>query len=266
MINFTREATNDEIHKTLNLYPEINQLTFPSTVQEHNLDKTCSKILYGLLREYQPTSVLEVGTSWGGSGRIIIQALIANKHPFKYVGFEIEPAMRKSTEDNLIPLAPESVKIYGDITKNLDKIPQELDFAFIDTNWDYPITVWWLKNLFPKIKKGGLIQIHDWSVSHHNGVYVYEGGNFEGIGSLIKLFQQNALPLKKVFAVWDHGEYSSQSIAASFWTKTGEMIFCHECEMPLGKNDTNLMEIKQANGTSHLYCFTCSEKFKQILK
>ncbi len=221
MIDFTREATLEEIYNLSQIYPEINTLEFPSTVQEHNLDKTCSKILYGLVREYKPTSVLEVGTSWGGSGSIIVQALKANQQPFHYTGFEMEPNMRKSTEENVIPLSPENVNIYGELKENLDKVPQELDFIFWDTNWDYPITIWFLKNIFPRLKIGGLIQVHDWSVSRE---LEYQGGNFDGIGFLIKLFKENRLPLKKIFAVWDHPEYKNQSIAASFWGKTGEFI------------------------------------------
>ena len=241
---------------------EIDKLEFPVTVQQHNLDKICSQILYGFIREFKPMNYLEVGTSWGGSARVAVKALLDNKKPFQYIGFEYQPDMKKSTEDNIIPLAPDSVKIYGEIKDNLDKIPQELDMVFWDTEWDYPITIWFLKNIFPRLRMGGLIQIHDWSV---NREYVYGGGNFEGIGYLIKLFQQQALPLQKIFSVWDHDEYRVQSIAASFWVKTGEMQFCHECGLPLGKSDTNPMEMKQADGTNHLYCYSCSEKFKQIL-
>lgn len=221
MIDFTREATLAEIHTLLEQYPEIKTLEFPTTIQEHNLDKSCSKILYGLVREYKPMSVLEVGTSWGGSGRIIVQALKANQKPFKYTGFEMEPNMKKSTEDNIIPLAPESVTIGGEIIKDMDKVPKYLDFIFWDTNWDYPITIWFLKNIFPRLNVGGLIHIHDWSV---NRELEYGGGNFPGIEFLIKLFKENRLPLRKIFAVWDYDEYKSQSIAASFWIKTGEFI------------------------------------------
>ena len=188
MIDFSREATLEEIHTLLDKYPESKTLVFPESIREHNLDKDCSQILHALLREYEPVNVLECGTSWGGSGRVIVQALNANDKPFNYVGFEQEPNMRKSTENNVIPLAPDSVTIYGDITKNLDKVPCDLDFVFWDTEWDLPTTIWFLKNIFPKIKVGGLIQIHDWSVSLKDGVYAYEGGNFDGIGHLINLF------------------------------------------------------------------------------
>ncbi len=221
MIDFTREATLEEIHKLPEIYPEINTLEFPSSVQEHNLDKTCSRILYGFIREYKPINYFEAGTSWGGSARIAVQALLANQQPFQYVGFEMEPNMRKSTEENVINLSPENVKIYGELKENLDKVPQNIDMCFWDTNWDYPITIWFLKNIFPRLKAGGLLQVHDWSVSRE---LEYQGGNFDGIGFLIKLFKENRLPLKKIFAVWDHPEFKNQSIAASFWIKTGEFI------------------------------------------
>ena len=93
---------------------------------------------------------------------------------------------------------------------------QDLDFIFWDTNWEYPITVWCLKNMLPRLKIGGLIQIHDWSVDKDLN---YQGGGFPGIFHFIDLFKSGQMPLKKVFSDWDWEEYKKSNIALSFWEK-----------------------------------------------
>lgn len=218
MIDFTKELSLEDIDDLKEKYPEVEDLVFPNTFR-HSLDQICSRILYVLLREYQPQTCVEFGTYQGGSGRVIVQALNKNGKPFTYTGFEVIEVDKKIAEENIIPLAPDKVKIYGDITKELDKVPTEIDFAFIDPNWDREIAEWWVENLLPRIKLGGLVQIHDWSVQDIDGKLVYEGGNFPGVQYLIELVGKKTLPLKKIFAVWDHQHYKAKWIAASFWIK-----------------------------------------------
>lgn len=183
---------------------------------ERHLDPYSSKVLYCLVREYKPQTCIEFGTSEGGSGFVIVNALVANGLPFTYTGFEYDPSYKKLAEKTIIPVSPESVSIYEDVTKNLDKVPKEIDFAFIDPNWDEGICEWWLEHILPRIKKGGLVQIHDWSVTED---YQYQGGNFPGIGHLINEFKAERVPLKKLYSVWDYQEFRDIQIAASFWIK-----------------------------------------------
>lgn len=214
-----REYTLDEISKLVFTFAEQDNLTFPGEF-EHRLDKISSKILYSLIREYKPLTCLEFGTSWGGTAIVILKALEANDKPYKYIGFEISEDLKKETTRNIFHWAsgklPNKIdfELYGDIKQNLNKVPQELDFAFIDPDWDEDIAKWAFENIIPRVKKGGLICIHDWSVTKD---LIYEGGTYPGILYFIELFKQGKMPLKKVFSDWD--DYKNSSIALSFWEK-----------------------------------------------
>lgn len=212
---YDHELTLKEMDDILAQYPEANDLDF--TGFDHNLDPISSKYLYAFMRDFKPNNVIEFGTSWGGSGKVIVDALSKNNQPFKYTGFEIVPEMKQNAEEQIIPIKPDSVKIYDDVMQNLDKIPDGIDFAFIDPNWDVIITKWWLNNLLPKLKDGALVQIHDWSVREVDGQLKYEGGDFAGILYLIEKVNQKVFPFRKIFAVWDYPDYRGKWIACSFW-------------------------------------------------
>ena len=211
----------DEIEKLVFTFAEQDNLTFPSEI-EHRLDQISSKILYSLIREIKPHTCLEFGTSWGGTALVILKALEANNKPYKYIGFEKEEDLKKATIRNLLHWAigklPNKIdfELYGDIKENLDKIPKKLDFAFIDPDWEKEIAEWTFENIIPRIKKGGLVCIHDWSV---NKELEYQGGEFQGILHFIDLFKQGKMPLKKIFSVWEWEEYKNSTIALSFWEK-----------------------------------------------
>lgn len=187
----------------------------------HSLDRTCSKILYSLVRDYKPQTCMEFGTYFGGSACMTVSALEKNKKEdgldYEYVPFEISEGARQEAKRNVLRECGVELEVHGDVTKNLDKIPSELDFAFIDPEWDEEIAIWTYENLIPRVKKGGLVAIHDWSVSEE---LVYQGGQFAGIKYFIQLFKDGKMPLEKLFSVWDEADLAAQSIALSFWRKT----------------------------------------------
>ena len=194
-------------------YPEGYQFT---DVYEHSLDKNSSKTLYSFIRKWHPQICLEFGTSRGGSACIILSALLKNNRPYRYVPFEINADYNRIAKQNILEECGINMEIYGDITKNLDKIPKKLDFAFIDPEWDKEIAVWAYENIIPRVKKGGLIAIHDWSVSEE---LVYQGGQFEGIKYFIELFKEGKMPLFKIFSMWDEPDFCASGMALSFWAK-----------------------------------------------
>jgi len=51
----------------------------------------------------------------------------------------------------------------------VDEIPSNLDFVYIDGNHDYKYVKSDIENYYPKVKKGGVIGGHDFSI-HHYGV------------------------------------------------------------------------------------------------
>lgn len=214
------EYTKDQIEALIQQYAINDGLQFPSHF-EHRLDQISSKILYSLIREYKPKTCLEFGTSWGGTALVILKALVCNELPYTYIGFEKENDLRKETLRNITNWLTQGAavrihfELWEDITKNLHKIPKSLDFAFIDPDWEKEIAIWAFENIIPRVKKGGLVCIHDWSVTKD---LVYEGGGFPGIFHYIELFKEGKMPLKKVFSDWDW-DYKNSNIALSFWEK-----------------------------------------------
>ena len=181
----------------------------------HHLDKQSSKVLYSVIRHYKPQVCLEFGVFSGGSACIILTACGQNGLPFRYIPFEKNPDYSKDAKQNILRECKIDIEIFGDITKNLDKIPESLDFVFIDPEWDKEIAVWTYENIIPRVKKGGLVAIHDWSVSEE---LQYQGGQFEGIKYFIELTKEGKMPLFKIFSMWDHEEFRP-NYALSFWVK-----------------------------------------------
>lgn len=182
---------------------------------EHSLDRQSSKVLYSFIRKFEPQVCLEFGLYRGGSACIILTALGKNGQPYQYIPFEINPDYNKHAKENIFRECGLNIEIYGDVMKNLDKIPESLDFVMIDPEWDKEIAVWTYKNIIPRVKKGGLVAIHDWSV---NEELVYQGGQFSGIKYFIELFKEKKTPLFKIFSMWDHEEFKPH-YALSFWAK-----------------------------------------------
>ncbi len=185
---------------------------------EHRLDSFSEALLYALVREYKPTSVLEFGVSYGGSACANIKALIDNTTPFEYIGFEMLPDLRQQAKDNIKSFTGYEANIQGKIEDGLDKILDGIDYVVIDTDHDLENCKWYIKNIFPKLKDGALVMIHDWSVlTNPEGKLDYTGGNFEEIKYLIELYRKGDLPLEKVYWTWDYAHHRGGQIATSIW-------------------------------------------------
>ena len=218
------ELNRGQINKLVEKYFDKENYQFPGDFN-HSLDVISSGILYSMLRQFKPKRCLEFGTYYGGTTCIIQTVLIKNGGKFKFITFEKMKDFQISTLTNVLHKCKSSPEMWGEITQNLKRIPEKLDFVFIDSDWDiiqngYPDEVnigkWTYENIIPRIKKGGLICIHDWSV---NKDLVYEGGGFPGIYYFIDKFKEGTMPLQKLFSVWDEEDYRKSSIALSFWRK-----------------------------------------------
>lgn len=103
----------------------------------------------------------------------------------------------------------------------------ELDFLFIDGNHDIVTTQWYTDNLFPKLKKGALVAIHDWAVEEVNGEWRGKGdggvGGLEETQYLMNLKKEGKLPLERLF--WNYKnpltihKEPNPFWEASFWLK-----------------------------------------------
>jgi predicted O-methyltransferase YrrM len=212
----TKEMTLEEIQKIQENYREEYVHT---SDYEHRYDNVSSRILYALIRKYKPVNLLEIGTWRGGSTSTIMQALIKNGGEFSFIGSELLKKMRVQTKKNLVKELGIAPQMIGDITKNLDKIPSDLDFLMIDTDHDLETTRWIFENILPKCKKGALVSIHDWAVEERDGKLLGKGE--DGVGGwpetdyIMDLYRKGELPLEKLF--WTYGVTGPEE--SSFWTK-----------------------------------------------
>lgn len=199
----------DDLQKIYAFYWGEEAYTFP-TGFEHRYDKDSSAILYSLIRHYKPRECLEIGTWKGGSSHIIMSALLKNKAetklPFHYVASELEDDLRQETYNNVVSVCGEGPRMIGDITKNLERIPVKLDFLMVDTNHDLDTTKWIVDNVFPHIKKGALLSIHDWAVEDIDGNLVGKGeygrGGWDETNYYMDLITSGKWPFKKIW--WNY--------------------------------------------------------------
>lgn len=190
----------------VNKYAVAEGLSFPDEF-EHRVDPDSSRAIYSILRDYKPTNGLEIGTWLGGSTVVLLKALIKNGKKYKFVASELNGYNQSKTTEHCRIHCGVEPKILGDITQNLGKVPDKLDFLMVDTDHDLNTTQWILDNIFPRLIDGALVIFHDWAVTDKNDKWEGKGPN--GAGSwpetqlLIELHEAGRFPLEKVYWNYD---------------------------------------------------------------
>lgn len=132
------------------------------------------RILYSLVRTYKPQLVIEFSPNKGWSTLHVAHALEVNGsghiHSFELDLNNIEVARRVLSSQGLI----DRVTFHsGDVRKTLQPIlhdlGQSVDFLFVDSNHSYDFGNWWLSNVLPSVRAGGLVHIHDVEYSYQYG-------------------------------------------------------------------------------------------------
>ena len=213
----------EEIDVLVNKYwPEFTfQIPEPDRRYEDHSSSQC----YALVREFKPKACLEFGTSKGGATCVIMAALVKNKKednlPFRFITSELLPELTVMAADNIYNQCRELPVMCGKIEDNLWIIPKgrELDFVFIDTDHDLENTKWYITNILPRIKTGGLVAIHDWAVRESDGGLVGKGpggvGGWTETNYVMELISKGQWPLEKLY--WNYEEGNGQE--GSFWIK-----------------------------------------------
>jgi predicted O-methyltransferase YrrM len=122
------------------------------------LDDLEAEITYLLLRENRPETVVEIGTFHGWSTTWILSALRDNGTGHLY-SFDIVDNVVRNVPDELARDRWTFTK--GDVKANLDTVPRNTDYLFIDAAHTARFAKWYIENLFPVMPAGIPVSVHD---------------------------------------------------------------------------------------------------------
>ena len=190
--------TTDQIDQLIAKYFTAEGYQFP-THFEHRYDSDSSAITYSLVRHFKPKTILHIGTWYGGSVCVIMAALMMNKQPFVYIASELLSDKRSQTAQHCIEKNGNTPMLIEDITENLDKIPNNIDFLFHDTDHDLKTTAWVFEHVIPRLKNGALVNFHDWAVQEIDGKWVGKENMWPETEYMLELHKVGKLPLEKLY-------------------------------------------------------------------
>jgi predicted O-methyltransferase YrrM len=132
--------------------------TSVSDIMKPALDDIEAEITYLLLREYRPETIVEISPYGGWSTSWILNALADNDTGQLY-SFDMINLSRK-----IVPLELSEDRwhfIQGDIKESHTKVPESIDYLFMDSDHSAAFADWYVKTIFPKVKPGSPVSVHD---------------------------------------------------------------------------------------------------------
>jgi len=122
------------------------------------LDDVEAELTYLYLRELRPATVMELGTFHGWSTTWILSALRDNGTGHLYSYDRIDNVVRN------VPIALAESRwtfVKGDVQVNLDAVPRDAGYLFVDADHGRRFGRWYLANLFPLMPSGTPVSVHD---------------------------------------------------------------------------------------------------------
>lgn len=107
----------------------------------------------------------EIGTAEGKNACSILENLDIKKL-YLIDPYLFSDAAMKSTACENLKEYEDKIERFEDLSENvINKIPNDLDFVYIDGNHTYPHVLKDLELYYPKVKSGGLITCHDFNLT-----------------------------------------------------------------------------------------------------
>jgi len=116
------------------------------------------EVTYLLIREYRPSTVVEISPGGGWSTSWILNAIRDNGRG-KLCSYDLVDHCTKTVPRDL----SESrwVFIKGDVKKNIETLSDEIDYLFLDSDHSADFAHWYIRNVFPRLRSGSPVSIHD---------------------------------------------------------------------------------------------------------
>lgn len=122
------------------------------------LDDLEAEITYLLLRATRPDVVVELGALHGWSTSWILSALRDNGTG-RLVSFDLVDNAVRNVPAELA--ADRWTFVAGDIRQNLDAVPADAGYLFVDADHGARFARWYLAEFFPLFKPGIPVSVHD---------------------------------------------------------------------------------------------------------
>jgi hypothetical protein len=175
------------------------------------------EMLYLLIRKNKPQHIVEMSPCHGWSTSWMLNAVNDNKLG-KVFSYDVVDWSKK--------YLPESLKrnwifVQGDVRTTIKDI-EEIDFLFVDSEHTKKLAEWYIKNIFPHLKNGTVVAIHD--------VYNNYGISLEGI-EVLKWLTKNNIEYFTPSPIYDE-EIHSEIEKIKTALKLEDKIITHTVENP----------------------------------
>ncbi len=168
-----------DLNKIFELYPGKTELFYKWSIKQED-----AQVLFDVTKELNPKKIAVIGVFKGVSSHVIIQALdsfdtMYNIDPFfdGYIaGDNYELCYRDSIKDvakgKIVTLkgyastkGPETITFANEVKDvpehMISNISCDLDLCFIDGDHNYPVCLHDFQEVWPKMRKGGKVVLHD---------------------------------------------------------------------------------------------------------
>jgi predicted O-methyltransferase YrrM len=122
------------------------------------LDDIEAEVTYLLIREFRPKTIVEIAPSGGWSTSWILRALKDNDYGTLY-SYDFNDTSKKTLPSDLTD--DRWIFSKGKIQKRMHTLPQAFDYLFMDADHSASFTSWYVQHLFPRLKDGALVSVHD---------------------------------------------------------------------------------------------------------
>jgi hypothetical protein len=122
------------------------------------LDDVESEITYLLIRAFRPETVVEVAPDRGWSSTWMLRALRDNGHGHLFSYDLVDYATRTIPPDLA---AGRWTFVQGDIRQNLHRLPDDIDYFFMDAFHKAFFAEWYVAHIFPLLAPGTVVEVHD---------------------------------------------------------------------------------------------------------
>jgi len=138
--------------------------------------------LCGLIREYRPKKIVELGVAAGGSTCMILKCMeFLGMNDTKFVSVDLDTTYYRNREKNVGHLLTENTKEYklhynhtlltGKYpVEFLNKVGEDIDFLFLDTLHALPGEVLDFLLLYPHLSPNAIVVLHDTNMHNLNDV------------------------------------------------------------------------------------------------